>query len=100
MPDEDAALISRRSDAGHAAVGVLTWDSETQEVVDKLTELGGNPQTHQVAKLTRTAISQRPIRKSAKTSRWLTGTPSEPPGESNAAGNLIKIITNEPKCAI
>jgi hypothetical protein len=52
MTDDDAALISRRLDAGQAAVGVLSWDSETQEVADKLTELGGNPQNHQVAKLT------------------------------------------------
>jgi len=52
MTDKDAALISRRLDAGQGAVGVLTWDSETHEVVDKLTELGGNPQTHQVTELT------------------------------------------------
>jgi hypothetical protein len=30
-------------DAGHAAVGVLTWDFETEAVSDKLTELGGTP---------------------------------------------------------
>jgi hypothetical protein len=30
MTNEAAALISLRLDAGHAAVSVLTWDSETQ----------------------------------------------------------------------
>jgi uncharacterized membrane protein len=51
MSDEDAARIGRELDAGHAAVGVLTWDSETQAVSEKLKELGGTPQTHEVAKL-------------------------------------------------
>ncbi|WP_137988395.1 hypothetical protein [Streptomyces vilmorinianum] len=51
MSDEDATRISGELDAGHAAVGVLTWDFETQAVSDKLTELGGTPQTHEVAKL-------------------------------------------------
>jgi uncharacterized membrane protein len=52
MTDEDAARIGRELDAGHAAVGVLTWDSETKAVADKLKDLGGTPQTHEVAKLT------------------------------------------------
>jgi uncharacterized membrane protein len=52
MTDEDAARISRELDAGHAAVGVLTWDFETEAVSEKLKELGGTPQTHEVAKLT------------------------------------------------
>ena len=52
MTDEDAAQIGRELDADHAAVGVLTWDSETKAVADKLKELGGTPQTHEVAKLT------------------------------------------------
>ena len=52
MTDDDAARISRELDAGHAAVGVLAWDSETKAVTDKLKELGGTPQTHEVAKLT------------------------------------------------
>jgi uncharacterized membrane protein len=51
MTDEDAARIGREVDAGHAAVGVLAWDSEAEAVADKLKELGGNPQTHEVSKL-------------------------------------------------
>jgi hypothetical protein len=31
---------------------VLTWDFETEAVLDKLKELGGTPETHEVAKLT------------------------------------------------
>jgi hypothetical protein len=34
------------------AVGVLTWDFETKAVEAKLKELGGTPQTHEVATLT------------------------------------------------
>ncbi len=51
MSDEDAARIGRELDAGHAAVGVLAWDSETDAVSGKLKELGGTPETHEVAKL-------------------------------------------------
>ncbi len=52
MTDEDAARIGRELDAGHAAVGVLTWDFETEAVAEKLKDLGGTPQTHEVAKVT------------------------------------------------
>jgi hypothetical protein len=51
MTDEDAARIGSELDAGHAAVGVLAWDFETKAVADKLEELGGTPQTHEVAKV-------------------------------------------------
>ena len=52
MTDEDVAHIGRELDDGHAAVGVLTWDFETKAVEAKLKELGGTPQTHEVATLT------------------------------------------------
>jgi uncharacterized membrane protein len=52
MSDEDAARISGDLDAGRAAVGVLAWDFETEAVSDRLKELGGTPQTHEVTKLT------------------------------------------------
>ena len=52
MTDEDVARIGRELDAGHAAVGVLTWDFETEAVAEKLKDLGGTPQTHEVAKVT------------------------------------------------
>ena len=52
MTDEDVARVGRELDAGHAAVGVLTWDFETEEVADKLKGVGGTPQTHEVAKVT------------------------------------------------
>lgn len=52
MTDEDAAHIADELDAGHAAVGVLTWDFETGAVAQVLKELGGAPQAHQVAKVT------------------------------------------------
>ena len=51
MTDEDAARIGRELDASHAAVGVLTWDFETEEVSEKLKGLGGTPETHEVAKV-------------------------------------------------
>ena len=51
MTDEDAARIGRELDAGHAAVGVLTWDFETDAVSEKLKALGGPPETHEVAKV-------------------------------------------------
>jgi hypothetical protein len=34
MTDEDAARVGRELDAGHPAVGVLTWDFETEEVAE------------------------------------------------------------------
>jgi hypothetical protein len=52
MTDEDVARVGREPDAGHTAVGVLTWDFETEEVAEKLKDLGGTPQTHEVAKVT------------------------------------------------
>jgi uncharacterized membrane protein len=52
MTDEDVARIGRELEVGHAAVGVLTWDFETESVAEKLKELGGTPQTHEVAALT------------------------------------------------
>jgi hypothetical protein len=47
MTDEDVARIGRELYAGHAAVGVLTWDFETEAVADKLKDFGGTPQTHE-----------------------------------------------------
>lgn len=52
MTDEDVARVGRELDAGHAAVGVLTWNFETEAVAGKLKELGGTPETHEVAKVT------------------------------------------------
>jgi uncharacterized membrane protein len=52
MTDEDVARVGRELDAGHAAVGVLTWDFETEAVADKLNGLDGTPQTHEVAEVT------------------------------------------------
>jgi hypothetical protein len=49
MSDEDGARIGRELDAGHAAVGVLTWDFETNAAAEKLKELGGTPETQEVA---------------------------------------------------
>ena len=60
MTDEDVARVGRELDAGHATVGVLTWDFETNTVADKLTEPGGTPETHEVAQLT-----AEPMRRSA-----------------------------------
>lgn len=51
MTDEDAVRIGSELDAGHAAVGVLSWDFEADTVAAKLKELGGTPETHAVAKL-------------------------------------------------
>ena len=51
MTDEDTARIGRELDAGHAAVGVLAWDSDTDAVSEKLKGLGGTPETHEVAKV-------------------------------------------------
>jgi uncharacterized membrane protein len=52
MTDEDTARIGREMDAGHAAIGVLTWDFETESVSKKLAGLGGSPETHEVANVT------------------------------------------------
>jgi hypothetical protein len=51
VSEEDAARIGSELDAGHAAVGVLAWDFEARDVADKLKELGGTPQTHEVTSL-------------------------------------------------
>jgi uncharacterized membrane protein len=52
MTDEDVARVGRELDAGHAAVGVLAWDFETAAVAQELKELGGTPETHEVAPVT------------------------------------------------
>jgi hypothetical protein len=52
MTDEDVARVGRELDTGHAAVGVLSWDFEKDAVADRLRELGGTPETHEVAKVT------------------------------------------------
>jgi uncharacterized membrane protein len=52
MTDDDTARIGSELGAGHAAVGVLTWDFETEAVSKKLGELGGRPETHEVTKVT------------------------------------------------
>jgi hypothetical protein len=51
VTDEDASRIGRELAAGHAAVGVLAWDSDTKAVASKLTQLGGTPHTHEVTEL-------------------------------------------------
>jgi uncharacterized membrane protein len=51
MTEEDLARIGSELDAGRAAVGVLAWDFETDAVADKLREVGGTPQTYEVAQL-------------------------------------------------
>lgn len=51
LSDEDAARIASELDASHAAVGVLAWDFESDAVADKLKEVGGTPETHEVAKV-------------------------------------------------
>ncbi|MFD4913078.1 DUF1269 domain-containing protein [Streptomyces virginiae] len=51
MTDEDVAHVGRELDEGHAAVGVLTWDFETEAVTAKLKESGGTPHTLQVAEV-------------------------------------------------
>jgi hypothetical protein len=52
MTDRDLTRIGRELDAGHAGVGLLAWDFEARAVTDKLEELGGTPETHEVAALT------------------------------------------------
>lgn len=52
MTDEEVARIGSELDAGRAAVGVLTWDFETEAVAQELRDLGGTPQAHEVAKVT------------------------------------------------
>jgi Protein of unknown function (DUF1269) len=51
ITNQELARIGRELDAGHAAVGVLSWDSETDAMAAKLAELGGTSQTHAVATL-------------------------------------------------
>jgi hypothetical protein len=51
VTDENLARIGHKFDASQASVGVLTWDFESRVVSNKLRELGGIPQTHEVAKL-------------------------------------------------
>jgi uncharacterized membrane protein len=51
MTDDDVAHVGSELEAGHAAVGVLTWDFEAEAVEAKLKELGGTPRTLEVATL-------------------------------------------------
>jgi hypothetical protein len=47
----DTARIGRELDAGHAAVGVLAGDFDTDTMSQKLKGLGGASETHEVAKV-------------------------------------------------
>jgi hypothetical protein len=49
MTSADAARISDRLDSGHAAVGVLAPSGQAAGIATKLAELGGEPETHDVA---------------------------------------------------
>lgn len=49
MTDADAERISGRLDAGHAAVGVIVAPAQVAGITAKLTELGGEPEVHEVA---------------------------------------------------
>lgn len=52
ISDEDVAQIGSELDAGHAAVGVLAWEFETDAVAAKLAEAGGSsPRTIPLAEL-------------------------------------------------
>jgi hypothetical protein len=51
MTSGDTARIGRELDAGHAAVGVLARDFDTDTMSQKLKGLGGAPETHEVAKV-------------------------------------------------
>ena len=51
MTSGDTARIDRELGAGHAAVGVLAWDFDTDTISQKLSGLGGAPETHEVAKV-------------------------------------------------
>jgi NhaP-type Na+/H+ or K+/H+ antiporter len=55
LSEEDLAQITSALDAGQAAVGVLAWEFETDEVANKLAEAGGTPlRTIAVAELKQT----------------------------------------------
>jgi uncharacterized membrane protein len=49
MSDEDAARIADRLDAGHAAVGILAIPAQAPALMEKLEELGGEPESHEVS---------------------------------------------------
>ena len=53
-------VMGGQLDAGHAEVGVLSWDFETEAVAAKLRDLGGTPETQEVAKLTARTSSALP----------------------------------------
>lgn len=48
MSKDDLARIDKQLDGGKAAVGVLAEDAEAKAVSDKLAELGGVPESHEV----------------------------------------------------
>ena len=72
MTDEDVARIGRELDAGHAAVGVLTWDFETEAVTEKL---NGCPSTGNLANAVAAAAARAGIKSSwaalLRSMRWL-----------------------------
>jgi uncharacterized membrane protein len=49
LTDEDMARISERLDAGHAGLGALVPERQAEAVVEKLTEVGGEPELHEVS---------------------------------------------------
>jgi len=49
MSKDDLERIGGELDSGRAAVGILAKDEEAASVADKLEELGGEPETHEVS---------------------------------------------------
>jgi uncharacterized membrane protein len=49
MSSDDAARIGQRLDEGHAAVGILTIPAQAPALMERLEELGGEPESHEVS---------------------------------------------------
>jgi hypothetical protein len=49
MSKEDAERIAGRLDAGHAAVGIVAIPAQAKAMAEKLEELGGEPEMHEVS---------------------------------------------------
>jgi uncharacterized membrane protein len=49
MSEDDAERIASRLDQGHAAVGVLAIPAQAPALMERLEELGGDPESHDVS---------------------------------------------------
>jgi uncharacterized membrane protein len=88
LSQEDLARISDELDHGRAAVCILAAEDEAEAVAEKLTDLGGEPETHEVTEEAveeaAAAVEAAPEDESASEEEEMTDTETEPVAVENS----------------